>query len=419
MLRILIYATLTILVTATAIWFAQNPADIEINWLGYQVKTSLIVILLCFFLLCIVAKLCCLPFKLFSYLDDMREKREQQHKDKLMIEFLTAIGTDNTSRYASLGKRIDKSFASTPELRDLMLLNVSSGDTKTEILENLSIGKDTKLLALKAQIEQAENDDKKTEALELYKEAFEKYPKTPSIATKYISLLALFGRFEEVKDIAKKAYNKKIISKEEYKRLVSSAILEEGLTSGNDSFIIKAAEIDNTNAAAVMNAAKSLVKAGRKHKAFTMLETLWLTHPCLDVYSTASYVISSEKPLARLKKMEKFIKSNKSTPLKDVLLADIYAKAGLWGQAKALAARYEGQYGSSALLLKIKASIAAEENPDSAEVKTLRDIAAHSPLPCEWVCSNCKGTFAEWHAVCPECHTFGNIDTSLNVQDNA
>lgn len=409
MLRVLGYAILTAVIVFAAVWVGQNPAQVEITWLGYQISTSFAAILVFAFVLWVVLRLIFAPFAFMDFLQKRATASKQQNKNKLMIEFLTATGTGDSGKYAALGQRIDSAFAENPELRDLMLLNISSGATKKEVLENLSKDKGTKLLALKTKIEQAEVGDNKDEALTLYKEAFDKFPKAGFIAPKYISLLALFGRWDELKETAKKALKYGSVTKEQYKRYLSCALLEQGITSYNDALIIKAADVDDTNIAAGLNAAKSLGKQGHKYKAFNLLERLWKLSPCIEIYDTALLITADDKPYKRLKKVEKLIKSNKSAGLKDILLADIYAKSGLWGQAKSLAARYEDKNPSSVLLNRVKAEIANGENPDSAEAKTLSDIAADSPLPCSWQCQNCSTEFSEWHAICPTCTSFGTI----------
>jgi len=409
MIRALCYALLAVLITFAAIWLKDNPADIQISWLGYEVYSSLWVLLLVFLLLWVVIKILSAPFNFLDFLERKRKELAKKKENKLLVDFLTAIGTKDTLKYNSLGRKIDNTFADRPKLRDLMLLSISAGDTKQEVIENLSKEKNTGLLAMKSKIDIAEEDDNKEETLALYLDAFNKYPKADFIPVKLISLLALFSRWDEVKAVTEQARKNGTLSKEQAARILSSALLEQGMSEGNDSMIKQAYETDNGNIAAVINAARSYVKEKNNNKAFDLLKKAWRTEPCYGIYEAALMVTSEEAEYKRLKKIVKLLNSNKDFELYDLLMADIHAKSQIWGQAKEYLAKYESSHALSPLLMRVKADLAMGETPDTPNAKNLLDLSAANPLPAPWECEHCHNGCFEWHGICPKCGTFGEI----------
>lgn len=413
MIRAFCYAVLAVLITFAAVWLKDNPADIKINWLGYEISSSLWVVILMFCLLWIALKILSAPFNFMDFLDKKSKERTQKKENKLLIDFLTAIGTKDTLKYNSLGRKIDSAFADRPKLRDLMLLSISAGDTKQEVIENLSKEKNTGLLAMKSKIDLAEESEDKEETLNLYLDAFNKYPKADFIPVKLISLLALFGRWSELKSVTEQARRNGTLSKEQYRRILSSALLEEGMTEANDTLIKQAAETDSENVAAVINAARSYIKEKDNDKAFSLLKKIWHTSPCYSVYEAALMITSDETDYKRLKKITKLLNSNKQFDLYYLLMADIHGKAQIWGQAKEYLEKYESSHPSSPLLTRVKADIAMGEAPDSPNAKNLLDLSASKPLPAPWECEHCHESCFEWHGICPHCGTFGSISAKM------
>ncbi len=420
MIRAFFYAILAVILTLMAVWLKDNPAEVTIKWFGYEISSSTWAIIIGFCLLWLIIKILSTPFNILDYLEKKRTERNLKKENKLLIEFLTATGTGDSIKYNSIGRKIDKTFADRPQLRDLMLLSISGGNTKQEVIENLSKEKNTGLLAIKSKIDLAEEENNKEETLNLYLDAFNKYPKADFIPMKLISLLALFSRWTELKSVAAQARKNGTVSKEDYRRILSSALLEEGISEGKDDLIKLAAETDDENVAAVINAARSYVKEGNKKKAFAILKKLWRTTPCYSIYETALSVTSDEEPFKRLKKIVKFLNTNKQFDLYDLLMADIHGKAQIWGQAKEYLGKYESNHASSPLLKRIKADLAAGEAPDSPNAKNLLDLSSSTQPSAPWECEQCHNTCLEWHGICPNCESFGTIsakDTETKEED--
>lgn len=409
MIRALLYAVLAIIITFAGVWLKDNPAEIRINWLGYEVYSSLWVVVIVLCLAWLVLKIISLPFNFLDFIDKKRKERREKAENRLIADFLTALGTNDRSKYASLIRRINKVFSDKTNLRDLMLLSISTGSVKQHAIENLSKEKDTRLLALKSRIDLSEEGNNKEETLSLYLDAFNKYPKAEFIPPKLISLLALFGRWNELKEITNQSYKNGTILKDRRDTILSSALLEEGMIEGNDAMIKEAANLDMGNVAAVINASRSYVKEGDKDKAFSLLKKVWQTKPCYSVYETVLMVTSEEPEYKRLRKIEKLLNSNKDFDLYNLLMADIYGKSHIWGQAKEYLELYESTHGMSPLLTRVKADVTFGETPDSPNAKNLLDMAISCPMPAPWQCSHCHEDCFEWHGLCPKCGYFGTI----------
>ena len=421
MIRVFLYVFVASVLALLCGWFASNPGEVEITFLDYQISTSLPVFLLVLVVLFFLLKIILLPFSFGDAVRAFRDKHESKEKHKIMLEYLTTVGEGNIQKYQALAGRIAKVFSRDTELKNLMLLNITSGIKKAEVLENLASEKGTELLALKHQIDEAEKSGKTSVLLTLYKKVFDEYPKAKWAVRPYINLLSLLQKWDEIPEVAKTAFKRGAVDKKTYLMMASSAKLEKGLTySGSDEkasaeLISEAAKMCPDNVAAGVQNALILAQKGQQKKAMRELKALWKRAASLLIYDTMNEVLSGAKPYDKIKEITRAVANGKYKAFNDIVLADAYAKASLWGQARELAEKYISLYPSSAYGAKVMSEICAGDtvtlSEKDAQFKELADEKIDELKP--FVCSACGARYNRWHGVCDNCKNFAAVTAFL------
>jgi len=421
MIRVFLYVLVAAVLALLCGWFASNPGEVEITFLDYRISTSLPVFLLALALLFFLLKIVMLPFSFGDAVRTFRDKHERKEKQKIMLEYLTAVGEGSIQKYEALAGRVAKVFSRDSELKNLMLLNITSGIKKAEVLKNLASEKGTKLLALKHQIDEAGKSGKTSALLELYKKVFDEYPKAKWAVRPYINLLSLFQKWDEILSVAKAAFKRGVVDKKTYLMMASSAILEKGFAkSGSDEgasaeLILQAAKMCPDNVAAGVQSALILAQKGQQKKAMRVLKALWKRAASSLIYDTMNEVLSGVKPYDKIKAITRAIAGGKHRAFNNIVLADAYAKASLWGQARELADRYMTLYPSSAYGAKVMSEICAGDtvtlSEKDAQLKELASEKIDELKP--FVCSACGTRYNRWHSVCDNCKNFATITAFL------
>ena len=222
-------------------------------------------------------------------------------------------------------------------------------------------------------------------------------------------------------------YKKKMIPTNKYKRFKSIVLLEmarEFKTAGDDVNFFKccsqSVQCDQTLVEAAIDMAKYYIENDNQYrKAEKVLVEAWKRNPVDEIAYAYLAIKPNEEILDKIKKMEKFAMMNGVRPsLNNRILAELCAKAGLWGKAKAelelflinnpctkiigeIAINYEEKFA--------KDKIAAKEWK-----KRLEDCAEDSV----WVCDSCGHHEKDWTAVCSNCGTFGQNKWQLYLEEN-
>ncbi len=409
MIRILLYSLLTVIVALGVSWLAANAGTVEITWFGYRVSTSLAFLFLVLVLFLLFIRLIFLPFNFIGFLGRRRRAKREKAKQNLLVSLLSAASAQDEGKYKSLQKKVNQLYARDDILRPLLLLNITSGAERIALLNDLSADNATELAGLKGRIDEALSGGKKSVALELYQQAFSRFPKIEWIPEPLIALEAFFQKWDEVISTSETAYKRGTLSREKYLAAKSSALLEKGLSDGDKNLIFKAAKVDAFNSAARINAAICYANQGDYRKAISILLAIWKKAPCLAIYDALILITPEESAYKRVKIVEKMARMIKNNPLADLILADAYAKASLWGPAKFAAEKYLRLYPKSYPAIKVMAEAESADNPHSETAKKWRELAEETRPDKGWECRNCHTRFNEWHSICSACTNFATV----------
>lgn len=408
MIRVLLYSVIAVVFVLGFSWLSVNTGTVEITWLDYHISTTLTFLFLLIFLIYLFFRLIFLPFRFFSFFRIRRELSKEREKQKLLVSVLSATSSGDESKYKVLQKKINSLYNQDDILRSLLLLNITSGEERIELLRDLSTDNATELIGIKGRIDEAIKAGKKSVALELYKQAFDRFPKVEWVSDPLISLTAFFQRWDEVISISDRAYKLGSISKARYLSVKSTALLEKGLSDSDKGLIFEAAKTDKTNSYAQIKASICYANQGDTRKAISILLGIWKQYPSLAIYDNLRLITSSYSSYKRLKLVEKMSDMIKGNPLSDLILAEAYSQSSLWGQAKYSAEKYLHLYPSSFRAKRIIYEAEAIEAPEIGS-KRLEALSSEREELKKWQCRDCKARFNEWHSICSSCTNFATV----------
>jgi HemY protein len=171
--------------------------------------------------------------------------------------------------------------------------------------------------------------------------------------------------------------------------------------------------------------AQLLVGLGRKRAAAKAIERAWRSAPHPDLARLYLDLRPEAGPLARTAALQRLAARNPEAPESRLALAEAALAAQLWGEARrhlalAIAAAppplsslessspESSSLGPSRRLCRLMARLDESEGGNMAAARNWLDRAINAPPDPSYVCTQCGGETPQWQALCREC---GGFDT--------
>ena len=192
MMRLGFYITLAIFVALGAVWFADHPGILQLNWRGWEIRMSVAILCLIVFLYTVF---CWYLFKLYRWFRTdnplTSPKRQASRREKGLAELdlgWSALAVEDRDAALKHGK---KALGFLPKdhgpLR--LLMKVDTENNVQKHLEKLMENAPTRMAALKCKLDRALAADNIQDALALLPEMQEISPNNPWIIRKLFDLL--------------------------------------------------------------------------------------------------------------------------------------------------------------------------------------------------------------------------------------
>lgn len=430
MIRIIWNAFLLGVIGLAAAWLSNNPGAVRIEWIGYQVQTSVAVVIA----LVIIVYAVCYTFlakpvlylreKMFYWFgaDKRAQKIARSKIDRevdrytLLGRGLTALAAGDIPAAEKLQKQIEKSFAG--DKAKTMVFQAQLAEAKNDTPEamrlygELAADPSTRLLGMRGKIRLLRLNGSPEKALDLCSKLLnEKHPPM-WVLSEAFELQIQEKKWREAFDTLEKARKRDLFDKQTVKRLKASVLLEEARTTMDETekekLVREAQETDETFVQAALLTAEYDAHRGQIRRAHKMLQKIWKLAPLWPVYETYVSLTPDISPVDAVKAVEDLISENPDAPVNDLVLADISLKAHLWGQAKTAVDKFLAANPDSKRALTIAAEI-AEHNQDEKAAESYREKAAAAPAETLFRCSVCLTPFDEGFTICPVCHSMGTV----------
>jgi len=341
---ILALAIVALLVYA-AVFFADHPGSVSIDWEGWHAGPSVGVLVLSVVVLFIAGAL---VLKLLSILLRapgalLRARRERRRREgyKALTQGMVAVAAGEVDEARRLAHRADVLLAE-PPLTLLLQAQAAqlNGDEQaaqryfTAMLEQ----PETEFLGVRGLLTQALKAGNEPAALVLAERARSLRPRTGWALASLADLQSRAGRWKEAEATLVEAIKRKALPAAEGKRAQAALLLEQsraaaagGDAKGALALADRAEDADPGFAPAAAWHAELLRDNDRHRQAARVIEQAWRLAPEPALAEVYRSLVPDEAPLARMKRFQHLAESNPDNPETFLVLAEAALRARLWG----------------------------------------------------------------------------------------
>ena len=417
------FLAILLLVAAVAggAFFADRPGRVEIVWQGWQVETSVAVLVAALALLLLVVSLLVLAVAGLRRLRRRRSERQRRVGERALTAGLVALAAGET---AEAGRQARRAMALLDRSPVALLLAAEAasrqGDTAASqraygaLLEN----RDTEFLGLRGLIGQALRRGDDGTARHLAERARQLRPAAGWLTENALLLQARAGDWPAARETIATALRRRALPAERA-RHHQGVVLHELSREAEQrddrrraAGLAARAQAQAPDIAAIAaHHARLLFALGRRRAAFKAIERAWRKAPHPDLARLYLDNGGDAGPLARAAALQRLAARNPEAAESHLAIAEAALAAQLWGEARrhlTLAEAAAPPAGPSRRLCLLMARLEESENGDTAAGRSWLDRAVSAPPDPSYGCGQCGSDSAEWRSLCPQC---GGFDT--------
>lgn len=415
---------------ALAIWFADRPGMVTLQWAGFRFDTSVGVL---FALFAVVAIGAAALYRFWRFLRraprnlaSARRTRRRRQGYRFLTQGMVAVAAGDSKEAARLSKKADRLLQEPPLT---MLLSAQAaqldGDETAarRYFEAMLDEPDMAFLGVRGLLTQAIKAGDSTHALALAERAVALRPKTEWVIEELFAQQIATADWDAADDTMLQAGRRKVLDPEIVRRrravlaVAQCAALDAtGETGKTASDALKNAErgckLDPSLTPATTVLARLLAAEGKIGKATRLIENAWRRdpHPELAaVYNTiGAKGGSAGSELDQVKRAQRLTGNNPDHAESHIALAHAALSADLWGEARrhldAVIGLADDESDVGARVYRLMADIEMAEHGDAAAAG--RWLAKASRPDESWICEACGAVHGAWRAVCGHCGGF-------------
>lgn len=426
MWRALKFIIATGLLVAAAIWVADHPGTVQLDWLGYRIETSMGVLV---FAVALFAVLVAVVYRFWGYLRrapgrvrDYWGARRRTKGYQALTKGMVAVAAGDGDEARKHARRAD-ALLDEPPLTMLLSAQAAQleGDERAaeRFFRAMMENPETEFLGLRGLLAQSVKRGDREDALALARRAYRLKPDSEWVAAALFELQAQKGLWLEARNTSNQMASNKLLGRSESARreavlaLQQSREAEEAGDLDEVRRLLKLAhDRDGSLLPATVAYARRLADDGKTRKARQVIEKAWAEAPHPDLVDAYCKAAEAEDSLSRVRAVEALAKKNPEHP--ESRLAEVRANldAKLWGEArKYLEALGAGSSGGrpSARVCRMMAEVEEAENGDLKRAREWLVRAQDAEPAPAWVCTSCGNAVPEWTPVCGNCLAFDSF----------
>ena len=426
MLKAIRFLVFIIILSFLASLLADSPGEVSMEWLGYKVDTSVAILIfvtvlfgmILTFLYNMWINLKKAPNRLFKIRRDWRRERGY----KALTQGMVAVAAGDAQEARRLAKKAEDLLAEPPLT---MLLSAQaaqlSGDDEAagKFFKRMSERKDTKYLGIHGMLNQAIETGDKGVALELAEKAHDLKPKTDNVSRTLFELQVQSGSWSDADGTTRKAIKNKNIDDKIGRRrraVIAYQLSLEASMSGKMSEALNLAKRANNLVdgfiPATMQMARLLQAAGKRRKAASVIEEMWVTNPHPQLAEVMEELSSGAGVQEKMRTIEQLASYNKDHIESHLAIAKAALKAQMWLEAREHlnASILPQKTNPSARICRYMAELEEGEKHDIEASRGWLKKAAMAEPDNAWNCNQCGQVTAEWEPICKHCQGFDTLD---------
>ncbi|MBM3534608.1 MAG: heme biosynthesis protein HemY [Alphaproteobacteria bacterium] len=419
MRRTLLYLIQLALIVAVAIWLAEQPGEVRIDWMGWRVETSaailaLLVLALVWVLAVLRGMWLWLRRAPGQFVEARRERRREEGYEALG-RGLAAVAAGDASEARRLARKASNLLDEPPLTRLLSAQAAQLGGDEVEAerqFEAMRADPATEFIGLRGLLAKALRDGDRERALALAERALELKPGLPWLLKQTFSLQAEAGKWRAAMGTLADAAGRGAVTKEVARRArtaMLTARAEETDDPGEAKhLLIEAVDLSPCFAPAAVGLAHRHATAGAQRKAIKALERAWSAAPHPDLMRAWIALKVDASALDRLRWLQRLTQTHADNRESRLALAEASLDAQLWGEARRLLQDLASQ--PTPRVVRLMARVEREERNDIEAARAwLERQPSAEPDPL-WVCSACGAQSTGWAARCGNCSAFDSLD---------
>jgi HemY protein len=422
MRRALIFFIEVAVVVALAVWLADRPGAVVIDWQGWRLETTVgMLALVVFAVVVVVAALYAgwrwLRRRPREFLASRRHRREASGY-RALTDGLAAVAAGDAAAARKLARRAD-SLLKAPPLTLLLSAQAAQLDgdeaNARRCFEQMLERPETEFLGLRGLILQALRDNDDARALDYAQRAYPLQPSAPWLIDTLVSLHSKAGHWRAAQKLVEEAQRRKRLPAEAGRRQQAVLLTERARTAVDrnalkDAFeqVRRAHDLDPKLSPAAELLARLVADDGRARRARKVLEKTWRAAPHPGLAAAYLDIAGDATPLDRYRAIGHLTKDNRDHPDSRFAVAEAAVAAKLWGEAKQQLQTLES-LAPSARVFRLWAQLVEAEAHDDIAARRWIDRAADAEADNAWVCASCGTVADDWSAVCGHCGSFATL----------
>jgi HemY protein len=425
MIRALPALIVIVILIAVAIFIADRPGSVELDWQGWRIDTNVAVLALGVGLLGMLAaglfhlirRLVTAPAAFLRW----RRERRREHGFRALTQGMVAVAAGDPEEAMKHSRRADALLAEPPLtlLLSAQAAQLNGDHTAAKRYFSAMLERtETEFLGLRGLLMQALHAGDEAAALKLVERARELRPKTPWVLHRLYHLRARAGQWIAAEATLTEAIARKAIADVTGRHHRAVLLHEQSREAAAAGDTVKATTLAEKSVAADRGFAPAAVHLAQLHgaqsrsrRALRTLLAAWREAPRPDLAHAFAALFANETSVQRVKRLETLAAANPSHPESSLAVAEAALEAKLWGEARRhLMAAGAGEANPSPRLCRLMAQLEEEEHGDHAAARAwlARGGATQTADPT-YVCQSCGAETPHWSVHCPRCREFGSL----------
>lgn len=411
------------LLVAVAVWLADHPGSVSLQWQGWRVDTSVAFLLGCVAAVAVataivyrgLATVWRVPRQLLFW----RRGNRREKGYRALTQGLVAVAAGDAAEAQRLAKRADDLLGEPPLT---MLLSAQAAQLTGDDMaakrhfSGMLDTPETAFLGLRGLLMQAQREGDEDAALDYARRAFALRPRTQWVVTTLFDLQIKRGLWAEALASVETGAKHGIFTGADGKRRRAVTLLAcsaEAGDTGDGRGALDHAKRAHALAPdflpATLRFAGLQIGGGRGRAAAKLIQDAWASTPHPELARLYLSIEEGEDPLARMARIERLVSHNPSHPESHLALAAAAFEAKIWGTARGHLEAADTAGGRDARLCRLRADVEEAEHGDVESVRHWLLAAADAPPDPAWVCESCAAAWRLWSPVCGRCEAFATL----------
>ncbi len=423
MIRLIVIVVFVAASTTAAVWLADHPGHIVIDWQEYRIETSAALLGGVIAALVIAALWL---YRLWMALIRIPGRLRHRWDQRQYQQGLTALARGLTALAAGDGSNIDQHARRAGRLLNqpgmAVWLSAQAASLKGDetaartYYATLTYHTESRFLGLQGLASIAERQGDWQSVRQALDQASQIKPNAAWVIEGLVKLAVYDGDWPRLIDILQRARRTQSLPEDLVNRRLVAAWMAQSGNAGKDGDIPaalaaarKARKKDPNFVPALAAIADLLIAQGSKRRARTLIRQSWTIRPHRLLAAVYERLHSDDDPLTRVQKTDHLAALAPDDPESHRAQAQAAFKADLWGKARDHLA-HATPNGPTRETCLMMAEIERREHGNEDAARQWQRRAGVTPPDTAWICSHCATSWDDWSPICQACGHLASLD---------